>query len=131
MKKINLKGLISERYNNDGSHMEEDYIDYNDMKSLKKLGGGKFDLDLDGMSGTVGWSKKDSDESLYATPSWDGNPGWVPIDDTMGNHYGELDFTKNPKFKGNKKLQLQTYAKAINVALKKFEINLEKVLNKK
>lgn len=129
MKNIKLKSLLSERYKFDKSFLEDDYITDEDVKRLPNING--YVVDVDRMSGSIGWFKKDQDKQLYATPSWDGNPGWVPFDDEDGNHYGELDFTKNPKFKGNKKLQMKAYISALKMALKKLEINIERDLNKK
>ena len=81
---------------------------------------------MDNTSGTVGWDTSHTDVELFATPSWDGNHGWVPFDDSEGNHYGDLDFSKNPKYKGNIKLQKVEYLKAVKSILPKFINNMKK-----
>jgi len=127
---MKLKGLIKESSFGDLKASENDYITYEDVQNLKV---GNWKSSTDNMSGSIYWynTKEKDGEPLYATPSWEDQFGWVPFDDSDGNHYGDLDFSKNPKkFKGNKKLQIKAYLSAVKIAIKKLEMNKERELNK-
>ena len=125
MKKINLKGLITERSHGDENANEGDYLQDSDIVKTKL---GKYTAYMDGMSGTVGWMSDEFDAEIFASPSWDGNHGWVPFDDNEGFHYGDLDFSKNPgKYKGNIKLQKAEYLKAVKAVIPKFEKRMKKL----
>ena len=105
-------------------YTEDDFITSSDvLKANKKILG--YQAYEDNMSGALEWSKKGDDEALYATPSWDGDWGITPFDDTLENHYGKLDFSKS-KYVGNKPLQLKLYFQAVKIALEKFEKKKQK-----
>ena len=112
---IKLGKIINEAYDK-----SEDYITDGDVMNgkIKNING--FELDYDGMTGSVGWYSKKLDRGLWATPNWDGNMGQIPFDDDDGNHFGTLDFSKS-KYKGNKPLQLKLYYEAVKNATKKIK----------
>ncbi len=112
---MKLKNLITE--SNKPGQIEEDFITPEEVLRVKKKVLG-YEGNIDSHSGALEWYKKGQDETIYATPSWDGNWGIVPFDDEDGKHYGDLDFT-GKKFFQNHKLQMAEYFKTLKSVLQK------------
>ena len=122
MKDMKLKNLITE--SNKPGQIAEDFITPEEvLRTIKKVLG--YEGHMDTMSGTLEWFKKDQDEIIYATPSWDGKWGIVPFDDEDGEHYGTLDFTGKKYFQ-NHRLQMKMYFAYLRKVLQKNDKRVQK-----
>ena len=96
--------------------IEENFITPEDVIKEKSMVLG-YSPYIDQMSGALEWFKKDQEEIIYATPSWNDDFGITPFDNENGEHFLTLDLTAK-KYHGNFKMQLDKYFDNLRDVLK-------------
>jgi len=93
MKDTNPKKIVKGKERFDSEEMI--VLNYFNKKSTQKEG--KWKYYIDGMSGSIEWSKDGFDTVFLATPFWNGEPN-LPIDYQDNDGYGDVTTISLPKF---------------------------------